>query len=161
MSSGDSFTSITGVLKLMGFCRHMFRHTQALTFTFRKISDGLCRFKALSWHHLPWAGFNPFCEEEDPSLKRFISPRFDFGGIASDFYSLRQAVIFCTLKLIGRRRRREEEHTEAEGEEAGNTSDNVDSFPASFNDCFEWLRNYTRSLTKAPCVSMYNYLVIL
>lgn len=67
---------------------------------------------------------------------------------------------FVALELIGRRRR-EEEHTKAEGEEAGNTSDNVDCFPASFNDYFEWLRNYTRSLTKAEymfqCIIIWLY----
>lgn len=58
---------------------------------------------------------------------------------------------FLVLKLIGRRRR-EEENTKAEGEEVGNTADDVDRFLASFNGCFEWLRNDTRSFTKAEYV---------
>lgn len=46
----------------------------------------------------------------------------------------------------------EEENTKAEGEEAGNTADNVDCFLASFNGCLERLRNDTRSFTKAEYV---------
>lgn len=62
-------------------------------------------------------------------------------------------MIFCSSEIDweeeeeGRGRKQK-----AEEEEAGNTSDNVDCFPASFNDCFEWLRNDTRSFTKAEYV---------
>lgn len=60
---------------------------------------------------------------------------------------------FIVLKLTGRRRRRrEEENTKAEGEEVGNTADNVVCFLASLNGCFEWLRNDTRNFTKAEYV---------
>lgn len=59
---------------------------------------------------------------------------------------------FIVLKLTGKRRRKEEENTKAEGKEAGNTADNVECFLASFNGCFEWLRNDTRNFTKAEYV---------
>ena len=63
---------------------------------------------------------------------------------------------FIVLKLIGRkrrrRRRREEDITKAEEEEVGNTADNVDGFLTSLHGCFEWLRNDTRSFTKAENV---------
>lgn len=44
-------------------------------------------------------------------MKRSTSPRFDFGGIAPGFHSLRQAVIFCSSEIDW------EEEEERRGEE--------------------------------------------